>query len=109
MFGLFTKPRGISANDAKAMIDQGAATLVDVRTPQEYAQGHIPGALSLPLDRLSAMAQKKLPDKDKPVIVYCLSGRRSAQAVMILTQMGYKDIRNLGGITGWPYGPAQQR
>ncbi len=91
------------------MIDQGAATLVDVRTPQEYAQGHIPGAVSLPLDRLSVMAQKKLPDKDKPVIVYCLSGGRSAQAAMILTQMGYKDIRNLGGITGWPYGLAPQR
>ncbi len=106
MFGKL-RPRRINAREAKTLIDQGAAQLVDVRTPQEYKQGHIPGAISLPLDKLSYRAEQTLPDKEAAVVLYCLSGARSGQAAGLLVQMGYKNVRNLGSIHRWPYGYSQ--
>lgn len=106
MFGK-VKAKSISAKEAKALIDQGGAQLVDVRTPQEYKQGYIAGAISLPLDKLPYRAEQTLPDKEAAVILYCLSGARSGQAAMLLVQMGYKNVRNLGSINRWPYGYAR--
>lgn len=76
------------------------AQLIDVRTPGEYADGHIPGAVNVPLQQISAIA-KKVPNKTTPLFVYCLSGGRSQQAVGALKQMGYTDARNIGGIGSW--------
>lgn len=70
------------------------AVLLDVRTTGEYAQGHIPGSVNMPLDRLASMS---LP-KDTHLFVYCLSGARSAQAYNWLVRQGY-EVTNLGGIT----------
>lgn len=103
MFGK-ARPRHINAKEAKALIDQGGAQVVDVRTPQEYKQGYIPGAISLPLDKLQYRAEQALPDKEAAVILYCLSGARSTQAAQLLVQMGYKNVRNLGSIHRWTYG-----
>lgn len=75
--------------------------LIDVRTPEEYAAGHIPGALNLPLDRLSEMVETQLPDKTQSVITYCLSGIRSEKAAEILRTSGFQDVENIGGIRDW--------
>lgn len=77
----------------------GGATLVDVRTVGEYRSGHIEGALNIPVDDLAGkMAQ--IP-KDKPVVVYCQSGMRSASAASTLKDAGYKEVYNLGAMSRW--------
>jgi rhodanese-related sulfurtransferase len=98
------KPKKIKPKDAVQLVSKDGAFLVDVRTPQEFREAHIPGALSLPLDKLSSLAEKALPDKEEAVILYCLSGARSRAAAKLLAQMGYQNIRNLGGMHRWPYG-----
>ena len=76
------------------------ARLIDVRTPGEYAGGHIPGAANVPLQQISAIVSEA-PDKSTPLFVYCLSGGRSAQAAAALKRAGYGDVRNIGGIGSW--------
>ena len=71
-----------------------------MRTPGEYAGGHIPGAVNVPLQQIGAIASE-VPDKSTPLFVYCMSGARSQQAVGALKQMGYTDARNIGGIGSW--------
>lgn len=87
--------------DINAGVSQFAATanavLLDVRTPEEYAQGSIPHSRNVPLHQLGRIAAE-LPSRDTPIFAYCLSGARSAQAVSRLKAMGYTDVRNLGGI-----------
>lgn len=73
------------------------AALLDVRTPQEYRQGHISKSVNLPLDRISTV---KYP-KTKPLFVYCQSGARSSQACSWLKQQGYEQVTNIGGIMGY--------
>lgn len=76
------------------------AVLLDVRTPQEYNEGHIPGSVNIPLSTLGGT--ESVPyGKDVPLYVYCHSGARSSQAVRILAQMGYTRVRNIGGISGY--------
>ena len=78
---------------------EGAA-LLDVRTSQEYQEGHIPGSINIPLQSLSTADQ--IPaGKDAPLFVYCYSGSRSAQAVRLLTGMGYTSIKNIVGIAAY--------
>ncbi len=104
MRDLLTKPKRIDAKSAKVLIDKSQATLVDVRTPEEYAMGHIDGATLLPLDTLAIKAETALADKNTNVIVYCQSGARSAYAAAQLAAMGYSSVHDLGGIFSWPYG-----
>lgn len=73
------------------------AVLVDVRTPQEYKEGHIPESKNVPLQSLADHAYKVLK-KDDVLFVYCRSGSRSKQATHILKQMGYTKVKNIGGI-----------
>lgn len=73
--------------------------LIDVRTPAEFATGHIPGAINIPVDEL-ANRLSEVPDS-QPVVVYCRSGNRSAQAGRTLAQAGYTDIYDLGGLNAW--------
>lgn len=84
---------------ARYMDDAMPHTLVDVRTPEEFNGGYIPGAININLQEL----QQKLSriPKDKPVIVYCRSGNRSAFAANILKQAGYTEVYDLGGIIDW--------
>ena len=95
MFGFLQNPNIIECPQAREMVANGAQ-LVDVRTPQEYAQGAIPGSVNVPLQMIQ-MAHDQL-SKDKPVIVYCVSGTRSAQAQMFLENMGFNAVHNLGSI-----------
>lgn len=73
--------------------------LIDVRTPEEFSSGHIAGAVNIPVDAL-ANRLSEVPT-DQPVVVYCRSGNRSAQASDILANAGYSSIYDLGGINTW--------
>ena len=73
------------------------AILLDVRTREEYASGHIEGSRNLPLDEIDSV-DSVIKDKNTPLYVYCLSGGRSARAVAYLRGKGYKDVHDIGGI-----------
>lgn len=78
--------------------------LVDVRTPDEYSQGHIPGAILLPVDTISDAGTALLPDKTAEIVLYCHSGMRSKKALKKLAAMGYSNLTDLkDGIMGWSY------
>ena len=73
------------------------AVLLDVRTPEEYREGHIPGSINVPLQSIDKV-DLAVAGKDKTVFVYCRSGARSSQAVAFMKQMGYTEVHNIGGI-----------
>lgn len=85
------------ADAVKECGENPSVCLVDVRSPEEYRGGHVPGALNLPLDNLHAAAGL-LPDKNAQLYLYCLSGARSAMATHRLRRMGYANCTNVGGI-----------
>jgi phage shock protein E len=93
----------IDPAQAIRLLDAGAAIAVDVREPDEYASGHIPGAVLLPLGKVQTKAAALLPDKTAHLLVYCRTGRRSESACIQLASMGYTRLENLGGILRWPY------
>ena len=95
----FLRGPGIDAG-VKEWGGTDGAVLLDVRTPQEYREGHIPGSKNVPLQelgRVSAVAG----EKDTPLFVYCHSGARSRQAVDGLRRMGYLQVKNIGGIAAY--------
>ena len=94
----------ISQQEAKKRMDAGGVLVLDVREPAEYAGGHIPGAVLLPLGTISeASAAGVIGEKDAQVLVYCRSGSRSKQAAAILARLGYSNVYEFGGIMTWPY------
>lgn len=94
----------ITPDEVKKMIDNKEDfVILDVRGKGEYESGHLPGAISLPVAELPFKATKVLPDKDKCIVVYCLSGGRSKRAAMGLERMGYTNVMDMGGINGWKY------
>ena len=94
----------ITAQEAKKLMDREEGYIIlDVRTGEEYAQGHIPGAVLIPDYEIETKAEEILPDKDQMILVYCRSGRRSKNAAQALLELGYTDIREFCGIIDWPY------
>ncbi len=94
----------ITAQQAKEIMDtQEGYIILDVRTQEEYDQGHIPGAVLIPDYDIEARAEAELTDKGQLILVYCRSGRRSKLASEILVKLGYTNIREFGGIIDWPY------
>lgn len=94
----------ISPDEAKRLLDTTKGIiLLDVRSEEEYRERHIPKSLLMPLNSLKAQAPKRLPDKNKEILVYCRSGNRSAAAVRILSKLGYVKVKNIGGIIHWPF------
>lgn len=92
----------LTQDQAQARIEAKQITVIDVRTPAEYSAGHVPGAINIPYDVIG----KRLADiptaKDKPVLLYCHSGRRAAKAEAALTQAGYSQLYHLkGDMMGW--------
>lgn len=75
--------------------------ILDVRTAQEFASGHIPGAVLLPNETIGTEDIPLLPDQDQLILVYCRSGNRSKQAAEKLAQLGYTNIVEFGGINSW--------
>ncbi len=88
----------ISAEDATRLMAEGA-DLVDVRSPDEYRGDHVKGAVNLPLDQIEQQASTQLPDPQRPVLLYCLSGTRSAMAGRTLKRLGYEQVHNLGSLS----------
>lgn len=92
----------------KNKMDQGVADfrnteggiLLDVRTPEEYAAGHVADSLNLELDEIHRAAQV-IPKTNAPLFVYCFSGARSSAAVTALKRMGYTHVENIGGINSY--------
>ena len=93
----------IEAKEAKEMMEKQDVIIVDVRRDDEYAKGHIPNAILVPNETIKEQANEKLPDKDATYLVYCRSGNRSAQASRVLSELGYHNIYDFGGIQDWPY------
>lgn len=87
----------VDVEAASALIDRAHAAVVDVREPDETAQGIIPDAVVIPRGLLEQQIEGAVPDKDRPVIVYCASGVRSAFATKSLRELGYTDVVNMGG------------
>lgn len=91
----------LTSSEANEMILQGAV-LIDVRTVSEYREGHIEGAVSLPLDLINDETVSDIvPSKDINIIVYCASGNRSASAKTVLKDLGYQNVFDLGSINNW--------
>lgn len=78
--------------------------IVDVRTPEEYKEGHIPNAINIPLDTIdnyNSQNVENLKDKNQLIMVYCRSGRRSSEAAKKLLAKGYMNVIDFGGINDW--------
>ena len=94
----------ITAEEAKQIMDtEEGYVILDVRTQEEYDQGHIPGAILIPDTEIKAKAENVLADKTQLILVYCRSGRRSKLASEALVELGYTNIKEFGGIIDWPY------
>ncbi len=94
----------ITAEGAKRLMDtEEGYIILDVRTQEEYDEGHIPGAILIPNTEIEERAEEELTDKDQLILVYCRSGRRNKMAAEILVELGYTNIREFGGIIDWPY------
>lgn len=94
----------ISAKEAKEIMDSGVEyIIIDARTDEEFAQGHIEGAIMIPEYEIADRAEQELPDKDALILVYCRSGRRSKIASEELVNLGYTNVKEFGGIIDWPY------
>ena len=94
----------ISAEEAKSLMDtEKDYIIIDARTEEEFAEGHIEGAVLIPEYKIAERAEKELPDKDALILVYCRSGRRSKIASEELTKLGYTNVKEFGGIIDWPY------
>lgn len=94
----------INAQKAKEIMDSTTEyILIDARTSEEFAEGHIEGALLIPEYEISGRALQELPDKDALILVYCRSGRRSKIASQELVKLGYTNVKEFGGIIDWPY------
>lgn len=93
----------LTAEEAKARMEENEGViLLDVRTQEEYDQGHISGAVCLPNETITA-DMPVVFDKDAEILIYCRSGHRSAEAAEKLAAMGYTNVADFGGINDWPY------
>ena len=106
LVGLFVLSRGASGASggldgpsARKLVDEGAR-LVDVRTPAEFRERHLPGALNVPLQALERRLSELGP-KDAPLVLYCRSGNRSALAASMLRAAGFTAVHDLGAIDRW--------
>jgi len=95
----FIRVPDINQGVSEYMASPGAL-LLDVRSAQEYREGHIPGSVNLPLREIGRIDELDHAKAD-PLFVYCLSGARSRQAQAVLQHLGYSNVKNLGGISGW--------
>src|SRR5574340_1407864 len=96
-FLLFKRLTLISPGAAHQWLQQGAL-VIDVRSADEFQAGHLPGALSVPLDQLRQQVDRRALDKDQPLLLHCLSGTRSGLAKTMLRDLGYRNVFNLGSL-----------
>lgn len=94
----------ITPHQAKTIMNtEKKYVIIDARTEDEFAEGHIEGAILIPEYEIKDRAEKELPDKDALILVYCRSGRRSKIASEELVRLGYTNVKEFGGIIDWPY------
>lgn len=95
----------ITQEEAKTMMEEETSLVIlDVREESEYQEGHIPGAVLLPVGEIDEESAKDtIGDKDTTVLVYCRSGNRSKTASEALSKLGYTQVYEFGGIKDWPY------
>lgn len=94
----------ISQDEAKRIMDEESDyIIVDAREQSEYDEGHIKGAIVIPYTEIEQKAEELLPNKTQLILVYCRSGRRSKIAAQSLANMGYKNVKEFGGIIDWQY------
>ena len=94
----------ITAEEAKMIMDSGEEHIIlDTREQDEFDEGHIPNAILIPYTEIENKAIELIPDKDKLILVYCRSGRRSKIAAEVLSKLGYTNVKEFGGIIDWPY------
>ncbi|MEE0840400.1 MAG: rhodanese-like domain-containing protein, partial [Acutalibacteraceae bacterium] len=94
----------ITAEQAKTIMDtEKDSVIIDARTEEEFAEGHIENAILIPEYEIKDRAQKELSDKEQLILVYCRSGRRSKIASEELVKLGYTNVKEFGGIIDWPY------
>ena len=94
----------ITAEEAKKIMDSGEEHIIlDAREQNEFDEGHIPSAILIPYTEIENKAKEMLTDKDKLILVYCRSGRRSKIAAEALSKLGYTNVKEFGGIIDWPY------
>ena len=94
--------RQISIDEAvEVMKKETGYIILDVRRPDEYAEGHIPGAINVPNEEIGTAEIAELPDKAQLILVYCRSGRRSKDASEKLVKLGYTNVVEFGGILDW--------
>ena len=94
----------ITAEQAKTIMDtEKDCVIIDARTEEEFAEGHIENAILIPEYEITNRAEKELPDKEQLILVYCRSGRRSKIASEELVKLGYSNVKEFGGIIDWPY------
>ena len=95
--------RQISMDEAITMMEtESNYIILDVRTPEEFAEKHIPDAINIPNETIGTEEIPELPDKEQLILVYCRSGNRSKQASEKLVRLGYTNIVEFGGINDWP-------
>ena len=83
------------------MEDEPDCVIVDVRRPDEFNEGHIPGAINIPNEEITDSMPPALPDKNQMILIYCRSGNRSKEAAQKLADMGYTNVYEFGGINTW--------
>ena len=94
--------RSITMDEAVAMMERESGYIIlDVRTPAEFAEKHIPNAINVPNESIGTAEISELPDKNQLIMVYCRSGRRSKEASEKLVKLGYTNIIEFGGIIDW--------
>ena len=94
--------RHVSMDDiVKIMEENKDYVIVDVRTPDEYKEGHIPNAINIPNETINEAVYNKLKDKNQLILIYCRSGSRSRQAAYKMQKLGYTNLVDFGGIINW--------
>lgn len=94
----------ITADDVHTAIGNAEVTIIDVRTPEEVVKGTIKGSISIPLDELESKIEEQVPDKNRTIYLYCLSGSRSEVAADMLTNLGYSQAFSMSnGLLMWRF------
>ena len=99
VYFVFARGREIQGGEARKLVAAGAR-LLDVRSPEEYAGSHLPGAVNIPVQELDRRLAEVGP-RDAELILYCRSGSRSARATELLRRHGFSKVHNLGPMTAW--------
>lgn len=93
----------ITAEELKTLIDKEDILVIDLRNDEDYALGHIPTALNMPLNAVAHEVEDRTEDKDSKICLYCYSGNRSSKAGIMLEFLEYTNVYNLGGIDNWTF------